>query len=331
MRKLFYDTSLLCLLILCCPLITSATPRSTLRGFVKIADPSYPSESFIISRKKSPSEFEFFSESGGVTTPVAGLGTLVYGFGELLDSPLSSNGLPDIAVGYGGSLQLLENRGATGFRRTEPLELPDANNATVTTISIDVIDDMREELLSADSGHFTKINSYLSKFTNGYFGLFSPTRGFLPPPLHPDGALDTAKGDVNGDGLDDIVIWNYDSFVVVGYSYALNRSLRVLLNNGDGSFTSSKFPIAAAATNYFPGIAALRDVNRDGALDVIMLRVRPADTLIYVTFNDGNGDFPQALGKLYALGCGSSRWEFEGGGRGWKFRWRFARGVLFDI
>jgi hypothetical protein len=44
-----------------------------------------------------------------------------------------------------------------------------------------------------------------------------------------------------------------------------------------------------------------------------MLRVRPADTLIYVAFNDGNGDFPQALGKLYALGCGSSRWEFDGG------------------
>jgi hypothetical protein len=85
-------------------------------------------------------------------------------------------------------------------------------------------------------------------------------------------------GDLNGDGLLDIVLakgrhWPLDS--------------RVLLNDGKGGFSASNLGTAPARTYS----AALADVDGDGHLDVVVSNDAPDRKLVYR--NDGAGHFTE--------------------------------------
>ena len=86
-------------------------------------------------------------------------------------------------------------------------------------------------------------------------------------------------GDLNGDGLPDIVLGK-------GRHWPLYN--RVLLNDGKGGFTASNLGNAPGRTYS----AALADIDRDGDLDIIVSNDAPDRKLVYL--NDGKGHFTEA-------------------------------------
>ena len=86
-------------------------------------------------------------------------------------------------------------------------------------------------------------------------------------------------GDLNGDGLLDIVLGK-------GRHWPLFS--RVLLNNGKGGFTATNLESAPARTYS----AALSDLDRDGDLDIVVSNDAPDRKLIYL--NDGKGHFTES-------------------------------------
>jgi hypothetical protein len=86
-------------------------------------------------------------------------------------------------------------------------------------------------------------------------------------------------GDLNGDGLVDIVLGK-------GRHWPLYN--RVLLNNGKGGFNASNLGSAPDRTYS----AALADIDRDGDLDIIVSNDDPDRKLIYL--NNGHGSFTEA-------------------------------------
>lgn len=86
-------------------------------------------------------------------------------------------------------------------------------------------------------------------------------------------------GDLNGDGLPDIVLGK-------GRHWPLYN--RVLLNDGKGGFIASNLGTAPDRTYS----AALADIDRDGDLDIIVSNDAPDHKLVYL--NDGKGHFTEA-------------------------------------
>jgi VCBS repeat protein len=102
----------------------------------------------------------------------------------------------------------------------------------------------------------------------------TPTIKTYPLGTGASGASGIAKGDINGDGLLDIVTCN-----------ASTSNISVLLNSGNGSFQSAQvFP-----TGGQPESVALADFNRDGKLDVVTANF--ADGTVSVLFGNGDGTF----------------------------------------
>ena len=94
----------------------------------------------------------------------------------------------------------------------------------------------------------------------------------------PAGGIDTyasATGDLDGDGIQDLVLSNTGS-----------NSLTVLLGNGDGTFRQIVSP--AAGPN--PGAVVLADFNSDGILDIAVLNGPSGQSEGSLTILIGNGD-----------------------------------------
>jgi hypothetical protein len=91
--------------------------------------------------------------------------------------------------------------------------------------------------------------------------------GFLAPVSYPRGLNDVAVGDLNKDGIPDIVS-TADS----------SNTVSVRLGNGDGTFGTAKTIVASA--NY----VALGDFNGDGKIDVVGTNTNGLSVLL------GNGD-----------------------------------------
>ena len=84
-----------------------------------------------------------------------------------------------------------------------------------------------------------------------------------------------AVGDVNGDGIPDLVVANYG-----------DNTVSVLLGNGNGTFQTQQ----TFAAGYGPNSVAIGDVNGDGKPDLVVADEGSRDT-VSVFLGNGNGTF----------------------------------------
>jgi hypothetical protein len=113
---------------------------------------------------------------------------------------------------------------------------------------------------------------------------------FLPPSFYSvnadPGGL--ASGDLNGDGIPDLVTTNYVSHTV------LPGTVSVLLGNGDGTFQA---PIQYGV-GLTPFSVALRDFNGDGILDIVTANdgaIQSEGHDVSVLLGNGDGTFQPAV------------------------------------
>ncbi len=126
----------------------------------------------------------------------------------------------------------------------------------------------------------------------GHFGSTLPING---PKLISDGideGINISIGDINGDGIPDLLVVGADAY---------STTLKSYFGNGDGSFTAGKLvwqglagPIASNLTS-----AVVADVNGDGCPDITF-----AEDLGFIDIldNDCTGNFPSQLTFSYGVG-----------------------------
>jgi FG-GAP-like repeat len=112
------------------------------------------------------------------------------------------------------------------------------------------------------------------------FALLAGAALFHAAPAAADVGVSVAVGDLNGDGLDDIV--NIDA---VG-------AINVILCNPDGSFSMTTYTPGDLSA---PSSVAVADVNGDGWPDVIVTDASDATTGVHVLFNNGDGTLATAV------------------------------------
>lgn len=93
----------------------------------------------------------------------------------------------------------------------------------------------------------------------------------------------TAAGDLNGDGIPDLVVANYGS-----------NTVSVLLGNANGTFSAQQ----TIATGTAPDSVALSDVNGDGKADIVV--ANDQSNSVSVLLGNGNGTF--ASQQTFAVG-----------------------------
>ncbi|MGB7601904.1 MAG: FG-GAP-like repeat-containing protein [Candidatus Sulfotelmatobacter sp.] len=128
-----------------------------------------------------------------------------------------------------------------------------------------------------------KTNSLLPEF--GLESIFDAT------PAYASGGIDAssaAMGDLNGDGLADLVVANQ-----CASNASCGGSVGVLLSNGDGSFQA---PVSYSTIGADASSVALADVNGDGHLDILVANqcVSPSSCSssgVVVLLGNGDGTF----------------------------------------
>lgn len=103
-------------------------------------------------------------------------------------------------------------------------------------------------------------------------------------------------GDVNGDGLPDIVATATATGPLRSQQLPLSRALTLLLADGKGGFSTRQLPIRTGE----PWFAAIADLNRDGKADVAV--THHDQSALTVMIGDGRGGFTEANGSPFDFG-----------------------------
>lgn len=178
----------------------------------------------------------------------------------------------DVITQSGGQISLFRSDGSGGLAAAESLVSGPIGGATVV---VDVNEDGLLDLVYFD-GASQQINTRLGDGTGSFAAVnFSAAM--------PGGIGRTALGDINGDGNIDLVAAKAESVVV-------------MLGDGSGSFTTG--PSTEYVLGDLPLEVYLRDLNADGALDIIAPGYLEGQIL--VLYGLGDGSFENVT--LYATG-----------------------------
>src|SRR5262249_50477429 len=202
-----------------------------------------------------------------------------------------------LSAAAAGSLevQLTPGAGASGNFH---LELLDANTLDVLATGSPGAGPALQVSLPVEQGQALLVHVSGDAATQGHFTLeltsldqFSAPQGTSLVFPAGDGPSKVAAGDLNGDGVPDLVVSNF-----------LANTVSVLLANGDGTFQAPRqFAIGAIKTTFVPGIdtqvlnfrqrrdVRLADFNGDGILDIVVTNYDSGD--ISVLLGRGDGTF----------------------------------------
>jgi hypothetical protein len=161
-----------------------------------------------------------------------------------------------------------------------PINYPtELGGAPQSVVAADLRNDGRLDLVVADNGDVNdSAHSGVVVLLGNGDGTFQPAVHFDAGP-HPAAVV---VGDLNGDGIPDIVVANAGS-VTEGHT------VRVLLGNGDGTFQSPRtFQVGRNPTS-----VALGDLRGDGRLDIVTAN-GGSDT-VSVLLGNGDGSFQNAV------------------------------------
>lgn len=194
---------------------------------------------------------------------------------------VNGDGIQDaLSVGQFGSMQLFLGKGDGTF--SAPSVAGQLGQGTAIELS-DVNGDGHLDIIGT-----SRPNNEVRVFLGAGDGTFSAA-----PSISTTNPYRLAMGDVNGDGVPDILS-------------AGTAGISVFTGNGDGTF--SEGVILAGAAGYL----AVGDINRDGKLDVVSAR---ADQTLAVFLGNGDGSFTSA--GSFSTGTGSSQvtlGDFNGDG-----------------
>gem|GEM_PF-2857390 len=199
---------------------------------------------------------------------------------EIQVGDFNSDGLPDLLIYSGGALAVYTGDGLGAFSAA-----PDGQFAVNSYDGIQFFPAFPQEPAPAD---FDGDGNLDVPVADTVYGTFSLVHGLgngrfrAPPAVAPNNASTalpnnteatnniqvTAVGDVNGDGLDDVLTMDYSNFDTNG-----EPDVDIGLSNGKGGFSFST--VIPAATIISSGLAAvvpaLPDFNKDGHFDLLLL------------------------------------------------------------
>jgi hypothetical protein len=209
----------------------------------------------------------------------AGVGTKAVAVGDF-----NGDGILDIAAANqgadfsyaGSSLSVLLGNGDGSFQ--PPVDYQIGAGPTAVAVA-DLNGDGKADLVATNYGFIGSDPGVHVLLGNGDGSFAAPVTYVVP-----GGPESVAVGDLNGDGVCDLV---------VGSAQGSNGGLSVLLGRGDGSFTA---PVTYDVGS-FPGAVALADVNGDGATDLITANFGGSN--VSVVLGKGDGSF--RVGVSYAV------------------------------
>jgi RHS repeat-associated protein len=200
---------------------------------------------------------------------------------------VNDDGNPDIVTPNYSNVSVLPGKGDGTF--APPKYYPVANGSESVAVG-DVNGDGSNDIVTAIRYGSTNPNSgrvsVLLGDGNGNFGTSTNYAvGY--------GASSVAVGDINKDGKDDIVTAN-----------TYNNNVSVLLSNSSGSFSRTDIPLNSA--NSAPEAISLKDLDKDGNLDIITASRYGTNSNGSISVLLGNSSGTFATQTNYAVGYGAS-------------------------
>jgi hypothetical protein len=179
---------------------------------------------------------------------------------------VSGDGKPDLVVANNSddSVSVLLGKGDGTFL---PQQTYDVGQGPTSVAVADLNGDGTPDLVVAN------FDDTVSVLLGKGDGTFQPQQAFVDGADYADSAVVVA--DFNGDGIPDIGVTNH-----------LDKTVSVLLGNGDGTFQPQQaFPVGRG-----PNALAVNDVNGDGIPDLVV--ANGSDNSVGVLLGQGDGTFP---------------------------------------
>ncbi|OKH28890.1 FG-GAP repeat protein [Chroogloeocystis siderophila] len=187
------------------------------------------------------------------------------------------------AVGFGSSIDLAKLNGNNGFALKGSKSGYGFDNVTITG---DINGDGFDDIVVGDGygDPNGKTNAGANYVVFGRAKGFTPnlnltqlngSNGFVINGINPRdySLVATAKGDVNGDGFDDIFITAPnaagkagESYVIFGKAGAFSKNFNLAQLNGNNGFTIK----ATSLNTFFTSIDTVGDINNDGIDDIVV-------------------------------------------------------------
>ncbi|RNJ42300.1 hypothetical protein DNR46_28165, partial [Mesorhizobium japonicum] len=199
-----------------------------------------------------------------------------FGAGGVTLGDFNGDGNLDIATSsfVNHTIEVLQGNGTGGFSAPVAIQYPGQYGDNL--VATDVNNDGKLDLVVASYNPSLATDSVGVLLGNGN-GTFQPLISSAIPGTSDSEHFGLAVGDINGDGLADVVM-----------SSLSNNSLEIMLGDGQGHFQIKQIiPYNTTGGSYASGVA-LGDFNHDGKLD---LAVADYSGGIKLYQNDGTGNF----------------------------------------